>query len=322
MLIFSDLNPRLFVFLPDGEIMKKIYNNILETIGSTPLVRLNKVSAHVKPEILIKVESSNPTCSIKDRIALYMIEDAERKGLLKPGSVIVEPTTGNTGIALSLVAAAKGYSMIVVMPEFVSEERTYICKSLGAKVIRTPKEEGVEGMLRKASEIAKTTLNAFMPNQFSNPANPKAHRETTGREILEQTDRTINVFVCAAGTGGTFTGVATLLKEKIPGIKIVVVEPEGSAVLSGGKPGFHKIEGIGEGFIPKVLDTSLYDEVVAVSDDDAMEMSRRLAREEGLLAGISTGANVYASLKIAENMDGGRIVTLMPDCALRYMSVL
>lgn len=310
------------VFLPDGEIMKKIYNNILETIGSTPLVRLNKVAAHVNPEILIKVESSNPTCSIKDRIALYMIDDAERKGLLKHGSVIVEPTTGNTGIALSLVAAAKGYSMIVVMPEFVSEERTYLCESLGAKVIRTPKEEGVEGMLRKANEIAKTTPNAFMPNQFSNPANPKAHRETTGREIIEQTDGKIEVFVCAAGTGGTFTGVATLLKEKIPGIKIVVVEPEESAVLSGGKPGFHKIEGIGEGFIPKVLDTSLYDEVVAVSDEDAMEMSRCLAREEGLLAGISTGANVYASLKIAENMDSGRIVTLMPDCALRYMSVL
>lgn len=251
-----------------------------------------------------------------------MIDDAERKGLLKHGSVIVEPTTGNTGIALSLVAAAKGYSMIVVMPEFVSEERTYLCESLGAKVIRTPKEEGVEGMLRKANEIAKTTPNAFMPNQFSNPANPKAHRETTGREIIEQTDGKIEVFVCAAGTGGTFTGVATLLKEKIPGIKIVVVEPEESAVLSGGKPGFHKIEGIGEGFIPKVLDTSLYDEVVAVSDEDAMEMSRCLAREEGLLAGISTGANVYASLKIAENMDSGRIVTLMPDCALRYMSVL
>lgn len=299
---------------------KKIYNSVLELIGSTPMVRLNRLTKNVKAEVLVKIESANPTCSIKDRIALYIIKDAERKGLLKPGGVIVEPTTGNTGISLSLVARMKGYRMIVVMPEFVSMERTHMCESFGAKVIRTPKEEGIEGVIRKANEILANTPNAFMPNQFSNPANPKAHRETTGREILKQTDGTLDAFVTAAGTGGTLTGVAQLLRKKVPGIRIVVVEPSASPVLSGGKPGFHRIEGIGEGFIPEVLDTSLYDEVVTVSDEDAMKTCRLLASEEGLLGGISSGANVYASLKVAEKMHGGRIVTLIPDCCMRYLS--
>ncbi|KYK32169.1 MAG: cysteine synthase [Theionarchaea archaeon DG-70-1] len=300
--------------------MKKIYDNVLELIGWTPLIRLNRIGAAVKPEILAKIESNNPTCSIKDRIGLYMIEEAERQGLLNPESVIVEPTTGNTGIALSLVAAVKGYHMIVVMPEFVSPERTLICQAFGAEVIKTPKEEGIEGVIKKAREILANTPNAFMPDQFSNPANPKAHRETTGKEILEQTDGKLDVFVAAAGTGGTLSGVASILKEKIPTIKVVVVEPDASPVLSGGKPGSHRIEGIGEGFIPEVLDTALYDEVVTVSDEEAFSMSRRMAREEGILAGISSGANICASLKVAQEMDMGRIVTLIPDCSLRYMS--
>ncbi len=300
--------------------MKKIYDNVLELIGMTPMVRLGKIGADVNSEICVKVESCNPTCSIKDRIALYMIEEAENQGLLTPESVIVEPTTGNTGIALSLVAAVKGYRMIVVMPEFVSIERTLICQAFGAEVVKTPKEKGIGGVIQKAKEIVTSTPSAFMPDQFTNAANPKAHRETTGKEIIEQTDGKLDVFVAAAGTGGTLSGVASILKEKIPSIKVVVVEPAASPVLSGGSPGHHKIEGIGEGFIPDVLDTSLYDEVVTVSDDDAMAMSRRMAKEEGILAGISSGANVWASLKIAEEMDEGRIVTLIPDCSLRYMS--
>lgn len=300
--------------------MNLISNNVLELIGSTPMVRLNRIGAESACEILVKIESCNPSCSIKDRIGLFMIEEAERQGLLTPGAVIVEPTTGNTGIALSLVAAVKGYRMIVVMPEFVSSERTYIAEALGAVVVRTPTEEGIEGVIRKAREIAATTPHAFMPDQFSNPANPKAHRETTGREILEQTGGAVDAFVAAAGTGGTLSGVASLLKERIPHVRVVVVEPADSPVLSGGKPGMHKIEGIGEGFIPDVLDTTLYDEVVAVTDEEAMRMSRRLAREEGILAGISAGANVHASVEIARKMDKGRIVTLIPDCALRYVS--
>jgi len=300
--------------------MKKIYDSVLELIGSTPMIRLNKIGADVNSEVLAKMEEANPTCSIKDRIALYMIEDAESRGILNPDSVIVEPTTGNTGIALSLVAAAKGYKMIVVMPEFVSYERTLICKHFGAEVIRTPKEEGIEGVIKKAKEILETTPNAFMPDQFSNPANPKAHRETTGKEILEQTDGKLDWFVAAAGTGGTLTGVASILKDEVPDVKVAVVEPAGSAILSGGKPGMHKIEGIGEGFIPVNLDTDLYDEVIAVTDEDAIQTSKRMAKEEGIMVGISAGANIFASLQIAKKLQGGRVVTLIPDCSLRYMS--
>jgi len=270
--------------------------------------------------VLVKIEAFNPTCSIKDRIALAMVEDAERRGLLRPGGTIVEPTTGNTGIALSLVAAAKGYRMIVVMPEFVSEERTHMCEAFGATVVRTSAEEGIPGVLRRAEEIVASTPNAFMPDQFRNPANPRAHRETTAREILEQTDGELDVFVAAAGTGGTMTGVASLLKEVVPDVRVVIVEPAGSAVLSGCDPGMHRIEGIGEGFVPDVLDTDMFDEVIVVTDEQAIETARRLAHEEGILAGISSGANVFAALQIAARMDGGRVVTLVPDCMLRYLS--
>jgi len=297
-----------------------IYDSVLDMIGSTPMLRLNRMGEGLKAEVLVKMEFMNPTCSVKDRIALFMIEEAERRGDLKPGATIVEPTTGNTGIALSLVASLKGYKMIVVMPEFVSKERRIICETLGAKVVLTRKEDGIPGVLRKAHDILEKTPGAFMPQQFENINNPLAHQRTTGREIVAQTGGKLDIFVAAAGTGGTISGVARALRKKVPGVRIVIVEPAGSPVLSGGKPGYHKIEGIGEGFIPGVLDTSLYDEVVTVTDDEAMQTARRLAKEEGVLAGISSGANVFAALKLAKRMKKGRIVTLLPDCALRYLS--
>jgi len=297
-----------------------IYDSVLDMIGSTPMLRLNRMGKGLKAEVLVKMEFMNPTCSVKDRIALFMIEEAEKRGDLKPGATIVEPTTGNTGIALSLVASLKGYKMIVVMPEFVSKERRIICETLGAKVVLTRKEDGIPGVLRKAQEILEKTPGAFMPHQFENINNPLAHQRTTGMEIVAQTGGKLDVFVAAAGTGGTISGVARALRKKVPGVKIVIVEPAGSPVLSGGRPGYHKIEGIGEGFIPGVLDTSLYDEIVTVTDEEAIETARRLAKEEGVLAGISSGANVFAALKLAKKMKKGRIVTLLPDCALRYLS--
>jgi cysteine synthase A len=297
-----------------------IYDSVLDMIGSTPMLRLNRMGEGLKAEVLVKMEFMNPTCSVKDRIALFMIEEAEKSGDLKPGATIVEPTTGNTGIALSLVASLKGYKMIVVMPEFVSKERRIICETLGAKVVLTRKEDGIPGVLREAHDILEKTPGAFMPQQFENINNPLAHQRTTGREIVAQTGGKLDIFVAAAGTGGTISGVARALRKKVPGVRIVIVEPAGSPVLSGGKPGYHKIEGIGEGFIPGVLDTSLYDEVVTVTDDEAMQTARRLAKEEGVLAGISSGANVFAALKLAKKMRKGRVVTLLPDCALRYLS--
>jgi len=298
----------------------KMAKNILELIGHTPIVRLNRVTREVKPEIWAKLELFNPTGSVKDRIALYMIEQAERKGVLKKGGVIVGPTPGNTGIALAAVAAIKGYRMIAVMSEAMSLERRRIIKAFGGEVVLTPAKEDAAGAISKAQEIVRTTPNSFMPDQFTNFDNIQAHKETTAREILEQTQGKLDVVVIAAGTGGTFSGVAEVLKKEIPEIKCVVVEPAGSAVLSGCEPGLHKIQGIGEGFIPECLKTHLCDEVVSVSDDQAISMARRLAREEGILAGISSGANVYASLQVASKMERGKILTFIPDSGQRYLT--
>lgn len=298
----------------------RMAKSILELIGQTPMVRLNRVTREVKPEIWAKLELYNPTGSVKDRIALYMIEQAERKGILKKGGVIVEPTTGNTGIALAAVAAIKGYRMIAVMSEAMSLERRRIIRAFGGEVVLTPAKDDAAGAIGKAQEILKNTPNAFMPDQFTNLDNIQAHKKTTAQEIFKQTGGRLDVVVIAAGTGGTFSGVAEVLKKKIPGIRCVVVEPAGSAVLSGCEPGLHKIQGIGEGFIPECLKTHLCDEVVSVSDDQAISMARRLAREEGILAGISSGANVYAALEIARKMKKGKILTFIPDSGQRYLT--
>lgn len=310
--------------------MGKPVENILSLIGDTPIVKLKNISKGSPAEIWAKLEFFNPTGSVKDRIALRMIEEAERRGQLTKGSVIVEPTSGNTGIGLSLVCAMKGYKMIAVMPEAMSNERRMIMELLGAKVEIVPSvgdknkgftKEDIENTLARAQEIVRNTPNAFLPNQFENPDNPIAHADTTAKEIIEQTKGEFHAFVAACGTGGTFTGVAKVLKERFPQIKTVVVEPETSAVLSGGMPGFHKIQGIGEGFVPAVMDMKYADQVMKVKDEDSIATVRRLAREEGILSGISGGCNVSASLEVAKTMNPGSIVlTVIPDHVFRYCS--
>lgn len=309
----------------------KVANNILELIGSTPMVRLNKVTVGLKSTIFAKLEYLNPSGSVKDRIALWMIEMAERRGILNKNSIIVEPTSGNTGIGLALVCAIKGYKMIAVMPEAMSEERKKIIEAFGGEVILTPCKSGkhgeftkedVELALKTAEQMAKTNPNVFVPNQFSNPDNPLAHQETTAKEIIEQTNGNIDAFVAAVGTGGTLTGVGTALKKHNFKIKIVAVETATSAVISGEKPGFHKIQGIGEGFIPDVLNVGLCDEVIKVEDERAIQMAKRLCREEGMFCGISAGANVVASIEIAKRLPEGKsVVTVIPDSGTRYMSI-
>lgn len=296
----------------------RIYDSVLDLIGSTPMVRLGRFSEGLPAEIVAKAEFRNPTCSVKDRIALAMIEDAEARGVLRPGATIVEPTTGNTGIALSLVAVRKGYRMIVVMPEFVSLERRAMAEALGAEVVLTPEAAGIPGVLAEAQAIVARTPGAFMPDQFTNPANPGAH-VATGREILEATGGELTAFVAAAGTGGSLTGIARALRAAVPSLHVAVVEPAGSAVLSGGAPGPHAIQGVGEGFVPAVLDTRLYDEVITVTDAEAFAAARRCVRLEGLFVGISAGANLHAALAVASRVPG-RVVTLLPDCGLRYLS--
>jgi len=300
----------------------RIAKNVLELIGQTPLVKLNKIVDSGSAEILAKLESFNPGGSVKDRICLSMIEDAERKGLLKKGSTIIEPTSGNTGIGLAMISAVKGYRCILTMPETMSLERIYILKSYGAEVVLTPGIEGMSGAIKKAEELLKKIPNSFMPQQFKNPANPQIHRRTTAQEILKVTQGKLDAFVAGVGTGGTITGVGEVLKKHNPKIKIVAVEPSASAVLSGRPSGPHKIQGIGAGFIPEVLNRKVIDEIIAVSDNDAFSTSKRLAKEEGIFVGISAGAATFAALKIAKELGKKkRVVVILPDTGERYFSV-
>ncbi len=292
----------------------------LDLITATPVVRLNRVVPEGAAEVWAKLESFNPGGSIKDRICRAMIEAAERDGTLKPGATIIEPTSGNTGIGLALVCAVKGYKLILTMPDTMSEERRSLLNAYGATMILTPDTRGMHGAIRKAEEIVAEHPDYFMPQQFANPANPEVHRRTTAPELLEQFER-IDAFVAGVGTGGTITGVGEVLKARIPGVRIVAVEPAASPVLSGGEPGYHKIQGIGAGFVPEILNTEIYDEVIAVSDAEAAACTRRLAKEEGLLVGISAGAACVAAMRVARDL--GRdavVVTMFPDTGERYLT--
>jgi cysteine synthase len=303
--------------------MARIYENLADTFGNTPLVKIPRLNNGLGGTVLVKLESFNPAGSVKDRIGVAMIEDAERNGRLLPGMTIIEPTSGNTGIALAFVAAAKGYSLILVMPDTMTVERRNLLKAYGAQVVLTPGAQGMTGAINRANEIVATAPSKyFVPQQFENPANPEVHRRTTAEEIWRDTDGTVDVVVAAVGTGGTITGVGEVLKSRKPAVKIVAVEPDASPVLSGGKPGPHKIQGTGAGFVPKILNTKIYDEVIRITDADAIAMARRLAREEGMLVGISTGANVAAALAIAarSDMKGKTIVTIGCDTGERYLS--
>ncbi|MBW1985544.1 MAG: cysteine synthase A [Deltaproteobacteria bacterium] len=296
--------------------------NIIGTIGKTPLVKLNIVSEGLSADVFAKLDFFNPLGSVKDRIGAAMIQDAEDKGLLKKGSIIVEPTSGNTGLALAFVCAAKKYKLVLTMPETMSVERRQLLKHLGADLVLTPGSEGMKGAIAKAKEILDSTPNAFMPNQFSNPANPEIHRKTTAQEIWNDTDGKVDMFVAGVGTGGTITGVSEVLKAKKPSFQAIAVEPADSPILSGGESGPHKIQGIGAGFIPEVLNTQIIDEIVTVSNEDAFETSRRLAASEGILCGISSGAAAFAALKVAARQEnkGKLIVVLLPDTGERYLS--
>lgn len=297
-----------------------INKNILETIGGTPHVKLNRLPGPDDAEVVAKLESFNPGSSVKDRIALYMIEEAEKEGLLDKDSVIVEPTSGNTGIGLAMVAAVKGYKLKLTMPDTMSLERRKILKAFGAELVLTEGAKGMKGAVEKAEELGKEDSHVFIPQQFKNKANVKAHMETTAQELLKEVE-SFDAFVAGVGTGGTITGVARVLKPKLPDAKFIAVEPADSPVISGGKPGPHKIQGIGAGFIPDILDVGLIDETIQVTNEDAFETSERLALEEGIMVGISAGANTWAALQVARKLGGGkRVVVILPDTGERYLS--
>jgi len=296
--------------------------DITELIGRTPLVKLHKLSPKRGAAIYAKVEYFNPGGSVKDRICLSMMEDAEKKGLLKPGGTLVEPTSGNTGIGLAMIAAVRGYKLILVMPESMSMERASLLSSYGAQLVLTPAWEGMKGSIKEAESIVGQNPSYFMPDQFSNPANPSMHKKTTALEIWEALDGKIDAFVAAVGTGGTITGCGEVFKERNTKIKIVAVEPSGSPVLSGGDPGPHKIQGIGAGFVPKVLNRTILDGVITVTDDEAYQTAKLLSKKEGLLVGISAGANVFAAQKVAKELGPGKnVVTILPDTGERYISI-
>ena len=302
--------------------MSRILNDITETVGNTPLVRLNRVTTGLEATVVAKLESFNPLSSVKDRIAVSMIEAAEREGLIKEDTIILEPTSGNTGVGLAFVCAAKGYRLVLTMPDTFSVERRRLLRALGAELILTPGPEGMPGAVRRAEEMAAADPRYFIPQQFKNPANPEIHRRTTAEEIWRDTDGAVDILVAGVGTGGTITGVAEALKPRKPSFKAIAVEPERSPVLSGGQRGPHKIQGIGAGFIPDVLRLELVDEVIRVADEEAAHMSRRLAKEEGLLVGISSGAAAHAALQVAARAEnkGKLIVVVLPDTGERYLS--
>lgn len=302
--------------------MGDVFSDITKTIGGTPLIKINRLSKDLDATILMKMESFNPLSSVKDRIGVAMIEAGEKEGLLSEGTVVIEPTSGNTGISLAFVCAAKGYRLILTMPDTMSTERRQLLKIFGAELVLTEGAKGMKGAIEKAEEIAKNTPNSFMPQQFKNAANPQIHRETTAQEIWNDTDGKVDIFIAGVGTGGTITGVGEVLKKKKPSIKVIALEPVESAVLSGCEPGSHKIQGIGAGFVPDVLNKDIIDEIIQVTSDDAGDFARRLAKEEGILGGISAGAAMWAAIEVAKRKEsqGKTIVVVLPDTGERYLS--